>query len=99
MRACCFVLALVCVLIVCVKVAGGDQKVCSRRRQTRFRGVRVCCACVFRVLALCVQELKQFEYAEAILNETLRLFPPGFVLMRECNEDYVYQGKRIPAGE
>ncbi|KIZ05238.1 hypothetical protein MNEG_2718 [Monoraphidium neglectum] len=43
-------------------------------------------------------DLEQFPYVEAALQEALRLNPPGWMTSRECVEDIDIDGWRIPKG-
>ena len=38
------------------------------------------------------------KYMQQVINETLRLYPPGLRADRVCNEDYEYNGMKIPKG-
>ena len=45
-----------------------------------------------------VDDLAQYEYVEAVVNETLRLCPPVAETARIANNDTIVGGKHIPAG-
>jgi cytochrome P450 len=45
-----------------------------------------------------LQDLPQLRYARAVLDETLRLFPPAWAIGREPREDVVVAGIAIPRG-
>lgn len=40
----------------------------------------------------------QCEYMTAVINESLRLFPPAHVTTRTSKEDLTLAGKHVPAG-
>nr|XP_058970357.1 cytochrome P450 3A29-like [Pocillopora verrucosa] len=42
--------------------------------------------------------LHRMEYLEMVINEALRMYPPGFVLQRDCNETCTIKGVKIPQG-
>jgi cytochrome P450 len=44
------------------------------------------------------EELQAFPYARRALEETLRLYPPGWLLTRRSTEDSVVGGFALPAG-
>ncbi|KAJ8872672.1 hypothetical protein PR048_026283 [Dryococelus australis] len=43
-------------------------------------------------------DLKRMEYLEQVINETLRLYPPGPLIAREVEEDVSFTGYTLPAG-
>ncbi len=43
-------------------------------------------------------DVARLEYARAVIQETLRLYPPIPVLPREATQDEVFEGQRIPKG-
>ncbi len=45
-----------------------------------------------------VADLPKMPYAELVLNEAMRLYPPAFVLSRTATEDATIGGYTIPAG-
>lgn len=45
-----------------------------------------------------VTDLPHLSYTRAVLEETLRLYPPVPILPREALQDETYQGTRIPKG-
>ncbi|RQH03356.1 cytochrome P450 [Natrarchaeobius oligotrophus] len=40
----------------------------------------------------------ELEYADAVLTEAMRLYPPAYILFRKATDDAVIGGYRIPAG-
>ncbi|XP_005112501.2 cytochrome P450 3A11 [Aplysia californica] len=44
------------------------------------------------------EELKQLDYLDQVINETLRLFPPAPLVDRKARETRTYNGVTIPAG-
>ncbi|KAK3699413.1 hypothetical protein QZH41_018572, partial [Actinostola sp. cb2023] len=38
----------------------------------------------------------ELPYLDMVISETLRLCPPGFVLLRECTKDCIVKGLKIP---
>jgi cytochrome P450 len=44
------------------------------------------------------EALRELEYTHAVFQETLRLFPPAWVVGREALEDVVLAGFRVPKG-
>jgi cytochrome P450 len=47
---------------------------------------------------LAVEDVPRLKYAEAIVNESMRLHPPAYVLGREAIRDTTVAGRRVPAG-
>ncbi|XP_034245655.1 cytochrome P450 4c21-like [Thrips palmi] len=47
---------------------------------------------------LTIDDLPRMEYLERVVKETLRMFPVGPLIARQCQEDCEVAGKRIPAG-
>jgi len=45
-----------------------------------------------------MEDLKQLTYARMVFEETMRLYPPGWMLTREALEDDVIGGVAIPKG-
>jgi cytochrome P450 len=45
-----------------------------------------------------VADLPRLTYTEKAVNETLRLYPPAYVIFRQANEDVELGGCEIPAG-
>lgn len=45
-----------------------------------------------------VADLPRLTYTEKAVNETLRLYPPAYVIFRQANEDVELGGYEIPAG-
>ncbi|MFB6300300.1 MAG: cytochrome P450 [Halobacteriales archaeon] len=45
-----------------------------------------------------MQDLPALEYTEHVINESLRLYPPAYVIFREAADDIQIGGYRIPAG-
>ncbi len=46
----------------------------------------------------CYRDLKRLVYTRAILEETMRLYPPLHVLSRQAVADDMINGQRVPAG-
>jgi len=42
--------------------------------------------------------LHKMEYLDMVINEALRMYPPAFVLQRDCNETCTIKGVTIPSG-
>ncbi|KAL9984592.1 hypothetical protein ACROYT_G006904 [Oculina patagonica] len=42
--------------------------------------------------------LHKMDYLDMVINETFRIYPPGFVLQRDCNETCTIKGVTIPKG-
>ena len=42
--------------------------------------------------------IAEMKYMDMVINETLRLYPPALRTDRVSNEDYEYNGMRIPKG-
>ncbi|XP_067037448.1 cytochrome P450 3A8-like [Acropora muricata] len=42
--------------------------------------------------------LHKMDYLDMVINEALRMYPPGFVLQRDCNEGCTVKGVNIPKG-
>ena len=42
--------------------------------------------------------VQKLEYLDQVFSEALRCYPPGYFVMREAGEDYVYNGIKIPKG-
>lgn len=47
---------------------------------------------------LSYQDAEDLKYTQAVINEAMRLFPPGWILSRRTIEDDVLSGAPIPAG-
>ncbi|CAN5818228.1 cytochrome P450 [soil metagenome] len=47
---------------------------------------------------LTVDHLRQLVHLDAVINETLRLWPPGFVSARKAVDDFELAGHSIPGG-
>ncbi|WP_313690787.1 cytochrome P450 [Halorarum halobium] len=45
-----------------------------------------------------VADVPRLEYTERVIRETLRLYPPAYVLFRRTTEDVAFDGHRVPAG-
>ncbi|MFP8958484.1 cytochrome P450 [Natrialbaceae archaeon A-CW3] len=45
-----------------------------------------------------VEDIPDLEYAEKVIKETMRYYPPVYVLFREAREDVVLDGYLIPEG-
>jgi cytochrome P450 len=43
-------------------------------------------------------DFQRMPYLDAVVNETLRLWPPGFVSARKAVDNFEFAGYRIPAG-
>ncbi len=44
-----------------------------------------------------VEDLPQLSYAEKVVTESMRLYPPAWVVGRETVDDYMLDGVRLPA--
>lgn len=42
--------------------------------------------------------VNRMEYLDCVVNESLRLYPPGFIINRECEKACTINGLQIPAG-
>ena len=49
-------------------------------------------------IALEAADLERLPYTRRVITETLRLYPPAYLLGRQAMEDVVLEGYRIPAG-
>ena len=49
-------------------------------------------------VALEAADLERLPYTRRVITETLRLYPPAYLLGRQAVEDVVLEGYRIPAG-
>jgi len=45
-----------------------------------------------------LSDLPQLDYTERVLNETLRLYPPAYIMLREASRDVTIGGYHVPAG-
>ena len=45
-----------------------------------------------------VSDLPELTYTERVLRETLRRYPPAYIMFRRTTEDVVFDGYRVPAG-
>ncbi len=60
--------------------------------------------CFDEILEVCPEgrptdeHLKQFKFLEAFIKETMRLFPPAFMIARETEKDLTLGGFHIPKG-
>ncbi len=45
-----------------------------------------------------VEDLPRLAYAEKIIKESLRIYPPAYIIARIAREDYQVDGYRVPAG-
>ena len=45
-----------------------------------------------------MDDVREFEYVEGVINEAMRLYPPVYALFREATEDVELLGYDIPAG-
>ena len=50
------------------------------------------------VVALEAADVERLPYTRRVITETLRLYPPAYLLGRQAVEDVVLEGYRIPAG-
>ena len=44
------------------------------------------------------EAIGELKYIDKVINETLRMFPPGVRTDRICDEDFEYNGMKIPKG-
>lgn len=46
------------------------------------------------------EDIKEMKYFDKVFKETLRKYPPGMILRRECNTNYTFRGTKvtIPVG-
>ena len=57
------------------------------------------------VMAICpdgnvqYDQLKDLKFTQAVIDETMRLYPPAPMLNRQCHEDVVISGREIKAGD
>ena len=47
---------------------------------------------------LTVEDVPRLKYAEAVINESMRLHPPAYVLGREAIRDTTVGGHHVPKG-
>lgn len=45
------------------------------------------------------EQMKDLKFTQAVIDETMRLYPPAPMLNRKCHEDMVISGREIKAGE
>lgn len=45
-----------------------------------------------------LDDVSRLKYTNAVLTESMRLYPPAWILSRECTEDYAIDGHVAPAG-
>ncbi len=46
----------------------------------------------------CMADVENLKYTRAILDETMRLYPPVPILSREAKSEDIIRGKKVPAG-
>ena len=44
------------------------------------------------------EKLQKLTYLDQVFSESLRLYPPAYVTVRDCTEDHIINGIRIPKG-
>lgn len=45
---------------------------------------------------LSYETIHQLPYLDMVISETLRLYPPGFLIIRNCTKDCILKGVKIP---